>query len=93
MYLLATVSQLTDSNRGKEKHVLYFSFLKDFFQKSFCFSQTSLFAAVSQLSDLNRLPARYEGAALPGELSWQNIKLWINLDVELIFGQRSVLNP
>ena len=52
-----------------------------------------LFAAVSQLSDLNRLPARYEGAALPGELSWQNIKLWINLGVELIFGQRSVLNP
>ena len=27
----------------------------------------------SQLSDLNRVPARYEGAALPGELSWQNI--------------------
>ena len=25
----------------------------------------------SQLSDLNRVPARYEGAALPGELSWQ----------------------
>ena len=25
----------------------------------------------SQLSDSNRLPARYEGAALPGELSWQ----------------------
>ena len=24
----------------------------------------------SQLSDLNRVPARYEGAALPGELSW-----------------------
>lgn len=47
----------------------------------------------SQLSDLNRLPARYEGAALPGELSWQNIKLWINLGVELIFGQRSVLDP
>ena len=56
-------------------------------------SQTSLFAAVSQLTDSNCLPARYEGAALPGELSWQNIKLWINLGVELIFGQRSVLNP
>ncbi len=27
----------------------------------------------SQLSDLNQLPARYEGAALPGELSWQII--------------------
>lgn len=54
---------------------------------------SQLFAAVSQLSDLNRLPARYEGAALPGELSWQNIKLWINLGVELIFGQRNVLNP
>lgn len=26
----------------------------------------------SQLPDLNRIPARYEGAALPGELSWQN---------------------
>ena len=25
----------------------------------------------SQLPDLNRVPARYEGAALPGELSWQ----------------------
>ncbi len=25
----------------------------------------------SQLPDLNRLPALYEGAALPGELSWQ----------------------
>ena len=36
-------------------------------------SQTSLFAAVSQLSDLNRLPARYEGAALPGELNRQKI--------------------
>lgn len=25
---------------------------------------------ISQLPDLNRVPARYEGAALPGELSW-----------------------
>ena len=27
--------------------------------------------AYSQIPDLNRVPARYEGAALPGELIWQ----------------------
>ena len=26
---------------------------------------------ISQIPDLNRVPARYEGAALPGELIWQ----------------------
>ena len=39
------------------------------------FSQASLLAAVSQLSDLNRVPARYEGAALPGELSWHKERI------------------
>ncbi len=29
------------------------------------------FQFFSQLPDLNRVPARYEGAALPGELSWR----------------------
>ena len=45
----------------------------------------------SQLSDLNRLPARYEGAALPGELSWRILKI-ILLRLFRILCQRCVLN-
>ena len=34
-------------------------------------NKRALLTKISQLSDSNRVPARYEGAALPGELSWQ----------------------
>ncbi len=33
----------------------------------------------SQLPDLNRVPARYEGAALPGELSWHFCALMMSV--------------
>ena len=51
----------------------------------------------SQLSDLNRVPARYEGAALPGELSWQLKELGTDLPhrvllnkVPIVYGKKLV---
>ena len=39
------------------------------------FLKAGMLATVSQLTDSNCLPARYEGAALPGELSWHKERI------------------
>lgn len=54
--------------QGADRHPLRFSVQGN--KKGCCLFRRHPFA-FSQLPDLNRVPARYEGAALPGELSWQ----------------------
>ena len=70
--LFATVSQFPDLNRREDKKRPVFSFPQRFFcKKSLLLCANILFAAISQFPDLNRVPARYEGAAQPGELNWR----------------------
>ena len=105
IFFISFFSQLSDLNRHsfRKRPVCSFSRLWSLSSPSVVtFPRTcSAFPSVvgsefiqfilSQLSDLNRLPARYEGAALPGELSWRILKI-ILLRLFRILCQRCVLN-
>ena len=74
---LQLFSQFPDLNCREDKKPPVFYFPQRFFfaKKSLLLFANLLFAVVSQFPDLNRVPARYEGAALPGELNWHRDRI------------------